>query len=311
MASSFPRVFKKRPSILQVNLGYKCNQACNHCHVDASPSRTEMMSKDNIELIPKALESLNISCLDITGGAPELHPDFKYLIRKSRKLGVDIIDRCNLTILQETGYEDLSKFLALYKVKIVASLPCYEEENVDSQRGIGVFQRSIASLVELNKLGYGQEQSDLILDLVYNPLGAQLPPSQKLLEQKYRKELLERYGIRFNNLFVITNMPIKRFANQLRVKNELSDYKELLKKSFNPKTLDSIMCLETISVDWEGNIYDCDFNQQIGINDTHEIKSLKKLLSNKKTLEGDLITVDDHCFGCTAGSGSSCGGELT
>ncbi|WP_206537197.1 arsenosugar biosynthesis radical SAM (seleno)protein ArsS [Prochlorococcus sp. MIT 0601] len=311
MNHTFPRVKKKALSILQVNLGYKCNQACKHCHVDASPNRKEMMEKKTVDLIPKVLEMYEIKTLDITGGAPEMHPYFKELIVKCRALNVEVIDRCNLTILKEYGYEYLSEFLANNKVKVIASLPCYEESNVDIQRGNGVFKKSIEGLKDLNKLGYGNNGSNLTLDLVYNPQGDKLPPDQKGLEAIYKKELWDRYKIRFNNLLVITNMPIKRFANQLKSEGKLDSYRELLIKNYNSKNLNSIMCLETISVDWKGDLYDCDFNQQLGINNIVGPTSIAELIRNKSLIEGQLIRVGEHCFGCTAGNGSSCGGSLS
>ena len=307
----FPKIFRSNPKILQVNLGYKCNQACIHCHVDASPLRKEMMSDEVISLIPKAINMYGIKVLDLTGGAPEMHPKFKDLILKAKSQNVEIIDRCNLTILKENGYEDISNFLACNKVRVVASLPCYLEENVDSQRGKGVFKKSIEALILLNKLGYGENGTNLILDLVYNPTGATLPPSQQDLEESYRKHLYSNYEIRFNKLLVLANMPIKRFSEYLIHTNQFEEYLDLLKHNYNERNLPLVMCMDTLSVDWKGNVYDCDFNQQLGINNFLNPKTLKELVSKKYAIDGQEITVADHCFGCTAGCGSSCGGSLT
>ena len=308
--NSFPLINKSEVYTLQVNLGYKCNQACHHCHVAASPNRKEMMDKKNISLIPKVLDAYKIEVLDLTGGAPEMHPSFKELILESKKLGVRIIDRCNLTILTEDGYEDMAKFLADNNVKIIASLPCYLEDNVDSQRGNGVFERSIYAIKELNSLGYGKEDTNLVLDLVFNPLGPNLPPSQEELEEDFRRELYKRYGIKFNNLIVITNMPIKRFSDYLKSCNKLDEYYELLKDNYNKLTLDSLMCINTLSVNWEGHLFDCDFNQQLEMPNKHLPSTLENLLNKKITIKGTSVVTDSHCFGCTAGNGSSCGGSL-
>ena len=296
---------------LQINIGYKCNQTCSHCHVNAGPNRKEMMSEETIKIIPKVIEANNIKVLDITGGAPELHPQFKQLITEVKSLDVQIIDRCNLTILTETGFKDMAQFLASNKVKIIASLPCYLKDNVDEQRGVGVFEKSIQALKTLNSLGYGIENNDLILNLVYNPNGPQLPPSQVELEETYRKQLKDRFGIYFTNLFVLANMPINRFADYLIQIGKLKEYSQLLQANYNPENLKSVMCKKTISVDWEGFLYDCDFNQQLGIKTTGDIKHLTDLLKPLKSLKDNPISIGNHCFGCTAGAGSSCGGELT
>ncbi len=309
--STFPKIQKNNIETLQVNLGYKCNQTCIHCHVNASPSRVEMMDKDTIYMVPKVLEAYGIKCLDITGGAPELHPDFKELVLLAKSLDVKVIDRCNLTILTEPGQQDLSNFLADNKVVVTASLPCYEGDNVDKQRGEGVFKRSIYALKLLNKLGYGLNNSELVLNLVYNPQGTKLPPSQKELELAYRNHLRDKYNIYFNNLFTITNMPIKRFADHLKKLGQFDEYIELLKSSHNINNLDSIMCKTLISVDWQGYIFDCDFNQQLGIGIAGNPLRLKDLISSKKDFFGTNIIVGDHCFGCTAGNGSSCTGSLS
>ena len=307
----FPSTKRRGFTILQANLGYKCNQTCVHCHVNAGPHRKEMMKSENIDLIPKILSSYNIQTLDLTGGAPELHPKFKELVMIAKSLGTNVIDRCNLTILSEPFQEDLANFLASNNVIITASLPCYEKDNVDRQRGEGVFKRSIDGLKKLNSLGYGQNDSNLELNLVYNPQGANLPPSQEKLERTYKRELLEKYKIRFTNLYTITNMPIKRFAFQLNCNGQLDSYINLLKESHNPVNIDSIMCKDLISVDWEGNLYDCDFNQQLGNKINGNKQHLKDLLRDKESFSNSFINVGDHCFGCTAGHGSSCGGSFT
>ena len=309
--TKFPKIKRDNLDTLQINIGYKCNQACSHCHVDASPSRTEMMSDDIIELIPKVIKANNIKLLDITGGAPELHPKFKQLVKEVRSLNVEVMDRCNLTILTEPDHENLASFLSSNKVQITASLPCYLEENVDKQRGKGVFKKSILGLKQLNSYGYGIKDSDLVLNLVYNPSGPQLPPSQIELEDTYRRELKERYGIYFSNLFVLANMPINRYEKYLKLIGKLNEYNKLLKDNHNPVNLGSVMCRTTLSVDWEGYLYDCDFNQQLGMRRDGEIKHLGDLLIPLVSLKNNPISIGNHCFGCTAGSGSSCGGELT
>tara|TARA_Y100000766_G_scaffold283357_1_gene298762 strand:- start:162 stop:1106 length:945 start_codon:yes stop_codon:yes gene_type:complete len=308
--TKFPKIRRDFLDTLQINIGYKCNQTCTHCHVDASPSRTEMMSDDIIKLIPKVIKANNIKLLDITGGAPELHPKFKQLVKEVRSLNVEVMDRCNLTILTEPGYEKLASFLATNKVQITASLPCYLEDNVDKQRGKGVFEKSILALKQLNHYGYGLNGSDLLLNLVYNPSGPQLPPSQKELEAIYRRELQERHGIYFSNLFVLANMPINRYEKYLKIIGKLNEYNKLLKDNHNPGNLNSVMCRTTLSVDWKGYLYDCDFNQQLGMKRDGAIKHLDDLLLPIVSLKNNPITIGNHCFGCTAGAGSSCGGEL-
>ena len=268
------------------------------------------MEEDQIKLIPKVLQTLKLNCLDLTGGAPELHPQFRSLVREARGLGVKVIDRCNLTILQEPGQEDLAAFLADEGVKVVASLPCFEEERVDNQRGSGVFQRSISGLKSLNALGYGMPNNKLELDLVFNPSGAQLPPSQNELELMYRHKLLKNHGIHFNKLLTITNMPIQRFAQTLKARGELDDYFSLLRQAHRDKNLNSVMCKSLISVSWTGTLYDCDFNQQLGIPVHSETRTLEELLHQTGTDNNQPIAVGDHCFGCTAGGGSSCSGAL-
>ncbi|MBW3041667.1 arsenosugar biosynthesis radical SAM (seleno)protein ArsS [Prochlorococcus marinus] len=309
--TKFPKIKRDYLDTLQINIGYKCNQSCSHCHVNAGPNRTEMMSSDIIKLIPKVIKANNIKMLDITGGAPELHPKFKQLVKEVRSLNVEVMDRCNLTILTEPGHENLASFLASNKVQITASLPCYLQGNVDKQRGKGVFEKSIFALKQLNSYGYGIKNKGLILNLVYNPSGPELPPSQKELEDIYRHELKERHGIYFSNLFVLANMPINRYEKYLNVIGKLKEYKKLLNDNHNSRNLNSVMCKTTLSVDWKGHLYDCDFNQQLGIRKKGNIKHLDDLLIPLVSLKNNPIAIGDHCFGCTAGAGSSCGGELT
>ena len=310
--TDFPAIERSAVKILQVNLGYKCNQQCLHCHVDAGPRRTEMMSKENINEVVKCLSSGLIETLDITGGAPELHPNFKYLVERAREMGIHVMDRCNLTILNEPGQENLAEFLAAHQVEVIASLPCYSQENVDGQRGKGVFDGSIAGIKMLNDLGYAQVESEHLLNLVYNPTGAFLPPSQTELENDYKNKLQQDFGVQFNQLFTITNMPIKRFGSTLISKGEFDGYMQLLKSSFSEANLQTVMCRDLISIDWQGYCYDCDFNQMLdlpmclnGKQKTH-ISELKL-----EELENNPIIIADHCYGCTAGQGSSCGGALS
>ncbi|KEF42257.1 MAG: Fe-S oxidoreductase [Cyanobium sp. CACIAM 14] len=312
-ASAFPPLHRDRLLTLQVNLGYRCNQACSHCHVNAGPTRTESMDPATLALIPPVLEARAIRTLDLTGGAPELHPQFRDLVRRARSMGVTVIDRCNLTILSETGQEDLADFLAEQGVTVVASLPCYLEENVDRQRGSGVFARSIAGLQRLNGLGYGQPDSPLELDLVFNPQGPVLPPDQASLEADYRRILRLEHGVVFHHLYALANMPIQRFAQVLRSTGELDAYQELLRRHHRPANLPHVMCRQLISVDWQGRLFDCDFNQQLGLPAAWGVAEgrpphLADLLGQDPV--GAPIRVASHCFGCTAGSGSSCGGAL-
>lgn len=308
-ATDFPPIRRSVLTTLQVNLGYLCNQSCVHCHVAASPYRTEMMSADLIDLIPQVLQARQIQTLDLTGGAPEMHQDFKRLVRAARGLGVKVIDRCNLTILMEQGYEDLADFLAENQVEIVASLPCYSADNVDKQRGKGTFDASILGLQKLNALGYGKADSGLTLNLVYNPQGASLPPNQQALEADYKRELMQHFGIEFNQLFALTNMPIQRFGAVLLAKDQFHPYMQLLKTNYQVANLAGVMCRSTISVDWQGHLFDCDFNQQLVIPvPNHARRHLSDLLSQDP--QGDAIAIADHCYGCTAGQGSSCGGAL-
>jgi radical SAM/Cys-rich protein len=310
--TDFPAVTRAPLEILQVNLGYLCNQSCLHCHVAAGPNRKELMIQENIEHILRALEIPSVHTLDLTGGAPEMNPLFKDLIIQARKYNVKIIDRCNLTILLEPGYEDMAEFLAENEVQVVASLPCYLEDNVDGQRGKGVYQKSIQGMLLLNKLGYGREGSNLTLTLVYNPIGAYLPPSQQQLQQDYKKFLTEEFDVHFNHLFTITNMPIARFGSTLISKGEFENYMNLLKDSFSVANLDGLMCINQLSIDWEGYVYDCDFNQMLNMNirnpGSHEKLHISDVL--QANLENIPVSIADHCYGCTAGQGSSCGGAL-
>jgi radical SAM/Cys-rich protein len=310
-ASRFPPIRRRRTDTLQVNLGYRCNQACLHCHVNAGPTRSEQMARDTVDNVLAWLRAHRAARLDITGGAPELNPHFRYLVEQARALDVAVIDRCNLTILQEPGQEDLGRFLAEQRVAIVASLPCYLEDNVDRQRGAGVFARSIAALRTLNALGYGRDGSDLALDLVYNPQGPNLPPPQAALEADYKRVLRERYGVVFNRLLTLANMPIARFGSTLVSTGQFAGYMQLLRQSHRDENLEAVMCRSLLSVDWQGYVYDCDFNQMLDlplrVDGTGRLH-LSALLTAE--LEGNPIVVADHCYGCTAGQGSSCGGAL-
>ena len=310
MKNSFPSINKETIDTLQINIGYKCNQACKHCHVNSSPMRTEKMSNEIISLIPKVIDKYKIKTLDITGGAPEMHPEFRNLITSLSNKNIYIIDRCNLTIFFEKGYEDLPQFLAENKIIVTASLPCYEKDNVELQRGYGVFDKSINALKILNDLGYGKQKDGLQLNLVYNPVNPILPPSQEILEADYKRILFEKYNISFNNLYTITNMPINRYAESLNRENKLGSYYKLLKENFNKNNLENLMCKKTISVNWQGQIYDCDFNQQINLKGNKGPKTLSDLI-NKSFKFNYGVAVNEHCFACTAGAGSSCGGTLT
>ncbi|MBK5257073.1 MAG: arsenosugar biosynthesis radical SAM protein ArsS [Vicinamibacteria bacterium] len=311
--TKFPPIRRRATQTLQVNLGYRCNQACVHCHVNAGPSRTEMMDDETIRLIVPVLRSLGARTLDLTGGAPELHPRFRGLVSEAVAAGVQVVDRCNLTILTEPGFEDLAGFLARERVIVVASLPCYTAENVDRQRGKGVFGRSIEALHLLNSLGYGKEGTGLRLSLVFNPQGSSLPPDQRKLEAQYRHELAEHFDIVFTDLLTITNMPIQRFGDTLRREGRYEPYMDLLRAKFEPTNLESVMCRDLVSVDYRGLLYDCDFNQQLHL--PVEPDDLDRPQPHlRDLLEGDVfgraIRVDSHCFGCTAGQGSSCSGAL-
>lgn len=311
--TEFPPLWRQRLTTLQVNLGYRCNQSCVHCHVNAGPNRTEMMNEETLDLVIRVLKARDIKTLDLTGGAPELHPRFRHLANEARSLGIRVIDRCNLTILYEPDQEDLSQFLALQGVDVVASMPCYSLENVDKQRGEGVFDKSIAALQQLNALGYGLPNSGLTLNLVYNPQGPSLPPNQAQLQADYKRELFEHFSIVFNDLFVVANMPIQRFGSMLVSKGQFQDYMRLLKENFASANLPNVMCHSLVSVDWLGYLYDCDFNQQLGLPlPDKSIGTDRPHLSDllNKDLEGQSIRIADHCYGCTAGQGSSCGGAL-
>ena len=308
----FPALARSTLDTLQVNLGYRCNQSCLHCHVNAGPNRTEMMDADTLALIPQVLRAQGIRTLDLTGGAPELHTAFRDLVRQARELGVRVIDRCNLTILSEPGQEDLADFLAEQGVEVVASLPCYSAGNVDKQRGDGVFERSITGLQRLNALGYGAPGSGLVLSLVYNPQGPSLPPNQLKLEADYKRELAAHYGIQFNQLLALANMPIQRFGSTLVSKGTFDTYMDLLRANHQDQNLNGVMCRSLVSVDWQGWLYDCDFNQQLGLplGQGGIRRHLRDLLVPTPPALNAPIQVAGHCYGCTAGQGSSCGGAL-
>ncbi len=309
--TDFPAVRRRRVSTLQVNLGYRCNQSCQHCHVNAGPNRTEAMSPQTIDQVLALARAWRVSTLDLTGGAPELNPEFRRLVRAARAEGIHVIDRCNLTILFEQGQEDLAGFLAENDVEITASLPCYLEENVDAQRGKGVFERSIRALRDLNALGYGQPGGARVLNLVYNPQGPSLPPAQAALEEDYRRFLGERFGVVFTRLYTLANMPIQRFGSTLISKGTFNGYLNLLKHAHRDENLESIMCRDLISIDWQGTVFDCDFNQMLGLPLRHGARvrsTVADLLVHD--LADNPVTVRDHCYGCTAGQGSSCGGAL-
>ncbi len=301
---------RRRTDILQLNLGKLCNLTCAHCHVNAGPKRRETITRETIDRILGWLADTEIHTVDLTGGAPEMMPDFRYLVGQLRKMPriETIIDRCNLTVLLEPGYEWLADFLLVHRVKIVASMPCYQLDNVDAQRGDGVFNSSIRALQLLNRLGYGRT-AFLPLDLVYNPNGGFLPPHQTELETDYKRELKKRFDIDFHRLYTLTNMPIGRFASWLKHSGKLDAYMQLLIEAFNPASVAGLMCQNTLSVDWRGEVYDCDFNQQLGMRWKSKDPFFLWDLDLEK-LEGDPIAMDNHCFGCTAGSGSSCGGAL-
>ncbi|TAN52281.1 MAG: radical SAM/Cys-rich domain protein [Methylococcaceae bacterium] len=308
--SDFPSIIREQLETVQVNLGYRCNQSCLHCHVGAGPTRRESMERDTVEQVLDFLRRSTAATLDLTGGAPEMNAHFRYLVQTARERGVTVIDRCNLTILEEPGYQDLADFLAAQHVEVVASLPCYLEDNVDSQRGNGVFQASLRALHKLNDLGYGLEGSGLLLTLVYNPPGPVLPPSQVELEAAYRRELAARYGIVFNRLYALTNMPIQRFGSTLISRGEFHAYLDRLRAAHRGENLARVMCRSLISVDWQGRVHDCDFNQMLGLplGGGKAAPCIGEL--EPERLTGAPIAVADHCHGCTAGNGSSCGGAL-
>jgi radical SAM/Cys-rich protein len=306
--TDFPQITRLSIRILQVNLGYKCNQSCLHCHVNASPKRTEMMNKDTIDEVINFSYQNNVGTVDLTGGAPEMNQYFQYMIKKLREKNIHIIDRCNLTILEEKGMSNMVDFLAEQEVEIVASLPCYKDTNVDAQRGKGVFTKSIKALQHLNKKGYGLNKK-LMLNLVYNPQGATLPPKQSELELEYKSYLLENYNISFNNLFTITNMPINRFGSTLVSKKIFHKYMDLLKSTFSQIAKENVMCRNLLSIDYKGYVYDCDFNQMLSIDISNKKTHITDI--KKDELVNKIIATGDHCYGCTAGSGSSCGGVIS
>lgn len=309
--TSFPAIRRESLRMLQVNLGYRCNQTCVHCHVNAGPNRTEEMSAGTIDLVIDFLErNPGITTLDLTGGAPELNPHFRRLVTAARALGRRVIDRCNLTILSEPGMAWLADFLAEQEVEVVASLPCYLEDNVDRQRGRGSFDASMRGLRALNARGYGVSDGQLSLSLVYNPQGAVLPPPQAELEEAYRDHLLSNHGIRFSRLLVLANMPIQRFGSMLRSRDAFVGYLDLLRAAHRPANLSAVMCRELLSVDWQGYVFDCDFNQQLDLplGEGGHRPHLSEI--SPRVLNGAPIRVAEHCYGCTAGQGSSCGGAL-
>jgi radical SAM/Cys-rich protein len=304
----FPALRRGRLETLQVNLGYKCNQSCLHCHVNAGPTRTEMMSPETMADVLSFIKVSSVGILDLTGGAPELHPEFRTLVEKARQLGTQVIDRCNLTVLLEPGQEDTASFLSRNSVEITASLPCYTEELVDRQRGKGVYEKSIEGLRRLNAVGYGK---DLPLNLVYNPQGPSLPPGQEKLEADYKRILGEQHGVVFTRLFTLANMPIQRFGSMLISNGQFNEYMALLHRAHRDENLESVMCRSLLSVDWQGYVYDCDFNQMLDL-PLHLQNTSRPRLSDLigRDVAGNPIAVRDHCYGCTAGQGSSCGGAL-
>lgn len=310
LKTDFPEISRGPLETLQVNLGYKCNLSCTHCHVNAGPTRTEMMGEKAVNQVLEFIHNWPVKVLDLTGGAPEMNPHFKHLVSQARATGMEVIDRCNLTILQEPGYEDMAEFLASEGVVITASLPCYMEQNVEKQRGRGVYWESIAALQKLNKLGYGKDPA-LQLNLVYNPDGVNLPPSQIELESDYKSELLGRHGVVFNQLFTLTNMPISRFGGMLLSKGLYHQYMDILRDNYREENLATVMCRSLLSVDYRGFVYDCDFNQMLKLplaaNGKRKIH-LSELM--QQALDGNPVMTGEHCFGCTAGQGSSCGGAL-
>jgi radical SAM/Cys-rich protein len=309
--TDFPSISRLKLETLQVNLGYRCNQSCVHCHVNAGPNRSEMMTRATVGVVLEFLDASGVKAIDVTGGAPELNPHFRELVTSARRLGVHVMDRCNLTILNEPGQEDLAEFLAANAVEIVASLPCYLEDNVDRQRGKGVFTGSIVGLKRLNAVGYGKPGSPLELSLVYNPQGASLPPAQPALEEAYRAHLGANFGVEFTRLYTLANMPIQRFGSTLVSKGQFHSYMQLLRSSHRDENVGAVMCRTLLSVDWQGNVFDCDFNQMLGIPLVVAGRRRVKLTDLiGRDLAGNPIAVADHCYGCTAGQGSSCGGAL-
>ena len=306
--SDFPKIRRSRLQTLQMNLGYLCNLSCTHCHVNAGPKRTELMSRETMEVALQFAEKYKLEKLDLTGGSPEMNPNFQWLVKKAKQQGLHVMDRCNPTILVEPDYEETAEFLAEQQVEVIASLPCYLEDNVDAQRGKGVFSASIKGLKKLNALGYGQPDSNLNLNLVFNPQGFSLPPPQTQLEEAYRQFLTEQFGLQFNNLFTITNMPIQRFGAVLLAKGQFEDYMNLLKQAYQPNNLEQVMCRSLLSVDWQGYVYDCDFNQMLEMPLAGYNTHLSQLL--ERMPEAMPIEVAEHCYGCVAGQGSSCTGVL-
>ncbi len=307
--SDFPKIYRGQLTTLQMNLGYLCNLSCMHCHVNAGPKRSELMVREIMEIALQFAYKYKLKTLDVTGGSPEMNPDFRWLVQRARQQGLQVMDRCNPTILVEPGYEDCADFLAQQQVEVIASLPCYLEDNVDTQRGKGVFSASIEALQKLNELGYGLPGSGLTLNLVFNPQGNVLPPPQMQLEEVYRTFLNEHFSLQFNHLFTITNMPIQRFGAVLLAKGQFNDYMNLLKQAYQSANLDQVMCRSLLSVDWQGYVYDCDFNQMLGMPLSGRSMHLRQLL--EQFPEAMPITVGDHCYGCTAGQGSSCTGVLS
>ena len=306
----FPPIRRGRLTTLQINVGYRCNQSCVHCHVNAGPSRTEEMDGATVDIVLAYLERRRVATLDITGGAPELNPHFRRLVTSARDIGVRVMDRCNLTILSEPGHEDLADFFAANQVEIVASMPCYLQDNVEKQRGKGVYDGSIRGLQRLNAAGYGRDETGLILNLVYNPVGPSLPPPQAALEADYRRELGARFGIVFNNLFTLANMPIQRFGAILLAKGTFDSYLDTLRHAHRDDNLAGVMCRDLMSVDWRGYVYDCDFNQMLDLPLEHHGRAMHLSELLDADITGNPIRVAGHCFGCTAGQGSSCGGAL-
>ena len=306
--SDFPAITRNKLEILQVNLGYLCNLSCTHCHVNAGPKRTELMDRATIDEILNFIDHHDVHTLDLTGGAPEMNPHFRYLVTQAANRGLKVIDRCNLVILLEEGFQEMAGFLAENRVEIVASLPCYLKDNVDKQRGKGVFNASITALQKLNALGYGQADSGLQLHLVFNPQGPTLPPDQQTLELAYKSHLREHFGLVFNQLFAITNLPVQRFGSVLLSTGQFDSYLNLLKNNFHAPNLDKLMCKSTLSVDWQGFVYDCDFNQMLKL----PLGADKKIhISEVSELTGKTINTLQHCYGCTAGQGSSCTGVIS
>jgi len=309
LKSDFPAIQRGQLSTLQMNLGYLCNISCTHCHVNAGPHRTELMTRETMEIALQFAQKHKLQFLDLTGGSPEMNPDFQWLVTAARKQGLHVMDRCNPTILVEPGYEGTAGFLAQEQVEVIASLPCYMEDNVDAQRGKGVFAASIEALQKLNALGYGKKDSGLVLNLVFNPQGMSLPAPQLQLESAYREFLAKNFDLQFNQLFTMTNMPIQRFGAVLLAKGQFDDYINLLKQSYQPENLEQVMCKSLLSVDWQGYVYDCDFNQMLEMPLTGKQTHLSQLLADMP--DGMSIEVADHCYGCTAGQGSSCTGMLS